>query len=327
MLSLSVIIPVKNGERTLGLCLDSIRQQTIGKVVEILILDSNSSDKSCEIAAFFGAKIIPVQPGTFSHGGTRNIGAQEASGELLYYTVQDSRIAEADMLERMVSYFTDTEVQGVNGIQGVPSELDKNPAVWFQRFSTPVPEIFHFKINEFAKISPKQQLQYCRWDNVNAMYRRSALLYVPFKRVDFAEDALWALDALSKGYKLVRDSALLVYHYHHHDFKYTFRVIYIINYGLLINFKTLPNIPIIYKPIAVNIYSIFKRKQIGFWKKVYWVWHNIVRHIAHLLSAIVFRLLNWVGINAVEKGLKVFCSTVPQGRQQNHSGQALKAVV
>lgn len=327
MLCVSVVIPVKNGEDTLGQCLQSIRQQTIGSAIEIVILDSNSTDKSRDIAASFGAKIIHIQPGTFSHGGTRNTGAQAASGDLLYYTVQDSRIAEPDMLERMSEHFDDPDVQGVNGIQGVAIELDKNPAMWFQRFSKPVPEVFHFPNNEFAKLTPQQQLQYCRWDDVNAMYRRKALLAVPFRRVDFAEDALWALDALSAGFKLIRDSSLLVYHYHHHDFKYTFRVVYIINYGLLIYFKSLPSIPNIFKPIAVNAYSILKRKQIGFFKKIYWIWHNVVRHIAHLLSAIVFRMLHWFGVSAVEKGLKLFCSTVPQGRQINPSAQTVKAVV
>ncbi len=327
MLSVSVVIPVKNGEDTLGKCLQSIRKQTIGRDVEIVILDSCSSDKSHEIATLFGAKIITVASGTFSHGGTRNTGAQEASGELLYYTVQDSWIAETDMLERMAYYFNDIDVQGVNGIQGVPMDLDKNPAVWFQRFSKPVPEVFHFHGNEFAKLARQEQLNYCRWDDVNAMYRRKALLAVPFRHVDFAEDALWALDALSEGYKLIRDSSLLVYHYHHHDFKYTFKVVYIINYGLLINFKSVPDIPNIFRPIAVNTYSILKRKQIGVWQKIYWISHNIVRHIAHLLSAIVFRFLNWMGVSAVEKGLKFFCSTIPQGRQTNLSGQANKAIL
>ena len=327
MLSVSVVIPVKNGESTLQQCLQSIRQQTIGKDVEIIILDSNSNDKSCEIASFFNAKIIHVASGTFSHGGTRNTGAQAASGDLLYYTVQDSRMAEIDMLERMASYFYDKDVQGVNGIQGVPMDLDKNPAMWFQRFSKPIPEVFHFPEKEFAKLTPQQQLQYCRWDDVNAMYRRTAILSVPFRRVDFAEDSLWALDALSNGFKLIRDSSLLVYHYHHHDFRYTFKVVYIINFGLLINFKSVPEIPNIFRPIAVNTYSILKRKHVSVWQKVYWIWHNIARHSAHLLSAIVFRLLNWMGVSAVEKGLKIFCSTVPQGRQTNSSGQVIKAIL
>ena len=207
MNSISVIIPVKNGEDTLEACLKSIDEQTIRSQIDILILDSCSTDKSCEIAKRFGATIINIPPGTFSHGGTRNTGAQYAKGSLLYYTVQDAKLSSPDMLEKMASHFTDMDVQAVNGIQGVPSEPDKNPAAWFQRFSKPMPETRWFKDMSFSKLSPRQQLEFCRWDNVNAMYRKNALLAIPFRPVNFAEDALWSLDALTNEYKLIRDSS------------------------------------------------------------------------------------------------------------------------
>ena len=315
MHTISVIIPVKNGEATLAACLKSIDEQTIRSQIDILILDSCSTDKSCEIAKRFGATIINIPSGTFSHGGTRNTGAQHAKGSLLYYTVQDARLSSTDMLEKMASHFTDIEVQAVNGIQGVPSEPDKNPAAWFQRFSKPMPEVRWFKDLSFSKLSPRQQLEFCRWDNVNAMYRRSALIAIPFRHVNFAEDALWSQDALINGCKLIRDSSLLVYHYHHHDFSYTFKVIYIINYGLLVHFKSLPVIPNIFHSIAVNVYSILKKKQINFLKKAYWIWHNVVRNFAHFSSATVFRFLHFLGMKYVDKGLQYFCSQVPQGRQ------------
>lgn len=315
MNSISVIIPVRNGEDTLQKCLQSIREQTIGSLVEILILDTNSTDNSRAIAESFGAKIFHIEPSSFSHGGTRNLGAEMASGELLYYTVQDARISSKDMLEKMASYFQDKDVQGVNGIQGVPSELDKNPAVWFKRFSKPIPEVRWFKNDTFSKLTSQQQLENCRWDNVNAMYRKDAIVCIPFKTVNFAEDAVWALEALTKGYKLIRDSSLLTYHYHYHDFSYTFRVVYIVHYGIMVYFKTLPKFPNFIKSIALNTYSILKKKEIGFAKKVYWIWHNIARNVAHFLSIATLRFLNLFGTKAVEKGLVFFCSQIPQGKQ------------
>ncbi len=315
MTSISVIIPVRNGEATLHQCLKSIREQTIGASVEIIILDTKSSDKSRTIAESFGAKIISVEPASFSHGGTRNLGAEIAKGELLYYTVQDARLATEDMLEKMAVYFQDKYLQAVNGIQGVPAEHDKNPAVWFKRFTKPVPEVRWFKNSSFSKLTPQQQLEYCRWDNVNAMYRKEAIINIPFKTVNFAEDALWSLDALSNGYKLIRDSSLLTYHYHHHYFVYTFKVVYIIHYGIMVNFKTLPTFPNILQAIALNIYSIVRKKELGFVKKVYWIWHNVARHSAHFLAVSTIRTLNLFGARAVEKGLFFFCAQVPQGKQ------------
>lgn len=315
MLNISVIIPVRNGEATLQKCLQSIREQTIGSSVEILILDTSSTDNSTSIAERFGAKVIHIEPVDFSHGGTRNLGAKMAAGELLYYTVQDARISSKDMLEKMASYFLDKDVQGVNGIQGVPSELDKNPAVWFKRFSIPVPEVRWFKNNSFSKLTSSQQLEYCRWDNVNAMYRKDAIVSIPFRTVNFAEDAIWAMEALTNGYKLIRDSSLLTYHYHHHDFSYTFKVVYIVHYGILVNFNTLPKFPNFIKSIALNTYSILKKKELVFAKKIYWIWHNIARNSAHFLSILTLRFLYLFGPKSVEKGLVFFCSQIPQGKQ------------
>ena len=87
---ISVVIPVKNGGKTLERCLDSLRNQINGRDLEIIILDSMSSDNSKEIGFSYGAIIIPIPNGTFNHGLTRNLGVQKSSGDLIYLTVQDA---------------------------------------------------------------------------------------------------------------------------------------------------------------------------------------------------------------------------------------------
>ncbi|MEO6838770.1 MAG: glycosyltransferase family A protein, partial [Ginsengibacter sp.] len=136
---ISVIIPVKNGAQTLEKCLIKIRSQTT-RDIEIIVLDSMSTDNSKEIALKYQAKVIEIPDGTFNHGLTRNLGVQHATGELIYLTVQDAWIADDDMLEKMSKHFEDTEVQSVTGMQATPHEKDKNPARWFKRYSEPVAE-------------------------------------------------------------------------------------------------------------------------------------------------------------------------------------------
>jgi len=45
----TVVVPTKNAERTLGACLASVRQQT-GHAVELIVVDNHSTDASVEIA-------------------------------------------------------------------------------------------------------------------------------------------------------------------------------------------------------------------------------------------------------------------------------------
>ena len=85
MPDITVIIPVKNGAETLHDCLKAITTQQYNGTIEIIILDSNSTDESVNMGIAYGAKIVKVEEGSFNHGLTRNTGANIATGELLYY--------------------------------------------------------------------------------------------------------------------------------------------------------------------------------------------------------------------------------------------------
>ncbi len=317
MCLISIIIPVKNGEATLVKCLSAIKKQTISHNLEIIVMDSMSTDNSRKIAEDYGAKIISIHDGTFNHGLTRNLGVKCAKGELIYFTVQDAYLAEDDQLQKMAAHFEDEEVQSVTGIQGIPGDIDKNPAIWFKRFSEPVPEMKQFPEDSFLNLSPQKQLENCRWDNVNAMYRRTTLETLPFTKTDFAEDAIWARDALLRGWKIIRNSSLVVYHYHHQTFRYNFKTAFIINYTFWKHFKIMPAVSLNPKPFVRNVYTLVRKKQLSFDKKTGWIIHNGIRHIADATSIFVFRMAYLFGKQKLlDKAYNHFCSVIPQGTLQ-----------
>lgn len=311
----SVIIPVKNGETTLENCLLSIRNQRVAGQVEIIILDSDSSDNSAEIASRYSARIIKINAEAFNHGLTRNIGVKAAESNFLYFTVQDAYFPENNHLEKMIAIFEDKELQGVTGIQGVPNDIDKNPAHWFKRISKPVAVYKHFPGGAFIKLSLKEQfLATQEWDNVNAMYRKKALEAVPFCDTQFAEDKLWAREALSAGMKLAFDPSLLVYHYHHRSFRYSFSVQYIVNYSFYKYFGLLPTLPALLKPLLIAGYRILKNSKLSFKQKVYWMKHNFFGLLGDFMSHAIFLIIiNLFGHKVLKKSFKVFCRRVPQG--------------
>ncbi|RYD81648.1 MAG: glycosyltransferase [Sphingobacteriales bacterium] len=313
-MKISVVIPIKNGAATLGLCLEKIRAQTIGDI-EIILLDSMSEDESKSIGLQYGATIVDIPPGTFNHGLTRNIGVQHASGDLIYFTVQDAWLAENDMLERMSVHFIDADVQAVCGHQATPwGHRDKNPAYWFKRYSDPETEVRHFPVPMFHKLSETEQFKLSGWDNVNAMYRKAALQKIPFRKTNFSEDWLWANDALRSGLKLVCDTAVVAYHYHHHSFKYRFRTQYIVNYQFYNQFNQLPRIPWSVLKFLRAAATIVKRNEVSLFKKPYWVLHNAGINAADFLSNCVFRLSLFFGKDKLlDRTYKLFCSEIPQG--------------
>lgn len=313
---ITVIIPVRNGEATLEKCLLALEKQTIAEQLEIIILDSCSTDKSVAIAIKHNAKVVSIANGTFNHGLTRNVGVQHSNGRLLYFTVQDAYLAENNQLEKMAAHFRDKELQAIVGMQAIPNDIDKNPARWFKRISVPVVTYYHYSPILFSGLSSKDKLTVVSvWDDVNAMYCKTAIEAIPFRETDFAEDKFWAIDALEAGYKIAFDPGLVVYHYHHNDFKYAFKVAYIINYNFYKYLKILPALPPFIKPLLTSLYRISKNEAISFVKKMYWSYHNLSGLTGHFLSHVTFIVIGKLfGDRALRQSFNFFCKAVPQGR-------------
>src|SRR4051794_37473943 len=93
MKSVSVVIPVKNGEgEFLEESLAAIRreEQSVGTTVELIIVDSGSTDNSVEIAHRYDATVIEIPPEEFGHGRTRNLAFEHTNGELICFLTQDA---------------------------------------------------------------------------------------------------------------------------------------------------------------------------------------------------------------------------------------------
>lgn len=317
-ISITVIIPVKNGEDTLVKCLNSIRQQTIGNDIEILILDSCSIDNSVQIAKDFGASVYNIPHGKFNHGLTRNEGVKYAKGEFIYFTVQDAYLPEKNQLEQMVAHFKDSQLMAVTGLQVVPHDKDKNPALWFRRFSKPGLVIKEITLARYQTLNNKEKYALTQeWDDVNAMYRKSALLLNPFEDTQFAEDKLWARSALLKGMKIAFDSSLIVYHYHHSTFSYSFNLQYTVNYYIYKHFHFYPAFPVFFKTYFNNIYQLWKNHLLSIKEKIYWSIHNFFRLSGYTISTILFIIIGkCFGNDTLDKSYNFFCKRVPQGKSK-----------
>jgi rhamnosyltransferase len=311
---ISIIIPVKNGASTIEACLKGIFSQTIKDIIEIIIIDSGSSDGTLEILNKFPVRLFQISPSAFNHGLTRNYGISMASGEFILLTVQDAIASTTNWLEIMFKHFINKEVMGVCGQQIVPHHPDKNPLEWFMPISEPGIQIIKFETGEFEKLDGKTQNSLCGWDDVNAMYRKSALLDTPFIETNFAEDAAWAKAALSKGYQLVYDNNAKVYHYHHHNFKFAFKRTYIGLYHTKLIFNYHRRFNHFFKQFSMIFYRTFLKKQVP-GKKIYWIYYNINILIAQYCASIVFNINSLLLRDAsFEKAYKYWVGQPPQGK-------------
>lgn len=105
----SVIVPAFNAEKTIEQCLMSLQSQT-HEMIEILVVNDCSSDKTCEIVAQISKtdKRIKLlnQPSNMGVSAARNRGIKEADGEFVCFVDSDDW-CEKDYVESMLKLFDD----------------------------------------------------------------------------------------------------------------------------------------------------------------------------------------------------------------------------
>ena len=86
----SVVIPGFNGAHELPQLLELLHNQTGIKDLEIVVVDSGSTDGTDTIAEADGCKVIRIPQSEFSHSHARMLGATAATGEYLLFMTQDA---------------------------------------------------------------------------------------------------------------------------------------------------------------------------------------------------------------------------------------------
>lgn len=218
MPSIDVVIPVKNGMPEIRRCIEALQAQSVA-IGRIIAIDSGSTDGTdAYLASRPGVELLRIDPSQFNHGLTRNLGWRQSDAELVFFTVQDARALGPDLLERLADGFADPQVSGVCGRQVVCPDVRHNPVEWYRPVSPPADARYRLgDARAFDAYAPERKRDMCAWDNVVAMYRRSALAAIPFREVSYGEDMLWAADALRSGGAILYRPSAQVCHFHLED--------------------------------------------------------------------------------------------------------------
>jgi len=87
IVKVSVVVIVKNAEKTIARCLSSIVEQT-HPPHEIIVVDGQSTDKTREIASQFPVRIA-MAPAKHTYGSSRNLGVKTATGDVIAFLDAD----------------------------------------------------------------------------------------------------------------------------------------------------------------------------------------------------------------------------------------------
>ncbi len=216
---ITVVLPVKDGGDDLRRCLEALARQVVEDDVEVVVIDSGSSDGSAELAHAHGAVVREIPPEEFNHGAVRNLAGRIGHGDVLVFTVQDAYAVDAHWLARLVAPLrADERIAGVYGRQ-LPHEDATPPEVWFLNFLYgPRPRL------QRAGSAAELSLDTTMFSNVNSAIRRSAWEPDGFaQNIIMSEDHEWARRALLDGWEIAYEPGAAVRHSHRYTVLQAFR--------------------------------------------------------------------------------------------------------
>lgn len=119
-MTISVIIPTLNAEKYMQPLLERLQSQTV-PVEEIIIVDSESTDKTLELAKVFSnVKILSIKRKEFNHGGTRAYAMEQAKGDIVLFLTQDALPTSNDYVEKLIAPFATDEAIAMTSGRQVP---------------------------------------------------------------------------------------------------------------------------------------------------------------------------------------------------------------
>lgn len=202
MTTCSIIIRTYNEEIHIAKLLDGIKQQTCNSAIkiEVIIVDSGSTDNTVNISKQKGAKIVTIKKEDFSFGRALNIGIQEASGDIIIMASGHTYPLFSNWIEKMIQPFISEKVAVVYGRQ-VGNEITQfSEHQVFDKWFPP-------------KSNSKQLNPFC--NNANCAIRKSLWESLPYdENLTGLEDIDWANKILNHGYYIVYDSEATVVHVH-----------------------------------------------------------------------------------------------------------------
>ena len=216
---ISVVIPVKDGGAELVRCLDGIARQAVDEPVEVVVVDSGSSDGSPDRARAAGAVVHEIPASEFGHGRTRNLGVQLATGDLVVFTSQDAVADNDEWLGRLSAAARGApDVGGADGRQR-PHADARPPEIFFLDF-------MYGPRARVQRLAPGEELTYqaTLFSNVNAAIPRSVLEQFPLRDdLTMSEDQEWSRRILRTGAALVYEPRAAVRHSHAYSVGSAFR--------------------------------------------------------------------------------------------------------
>jgi len=206
--SVTVVVPVRNGEQTIQPLLESLQKLDYDSdKIELIVVDGNSTDKTREIVKKYPVKLVVEEKKGLNVA--RNTGIKSGNGKIVAFTDSDC-IVPVNWVTKIVENFKDSKVGCVGGSakaldNDFVSQYADNSIVRLMPFFT--------KREKLDKVKPF----FRHPAGCNMAYRRKVAEEVGYfdENIQYGFDEVEFADRICKaGYKMVLDPKVSVWHKH-----------------------------------------------------------------------------------------------------------------
>jgi rhamnosyltransferase len=266
----SVVIPTFNAGPGFEELLRKLDAQERDFELEIVVVDSGSTDGTAELAAGYGAFLHRIPKADFDHGATRDLGISLSSGEYVALTVQDAVPLDEQWLSAMVENLRkDSRIAAVYGRHVPRSDAGIMTRALVGNLAVADLERREQEIQDQARyrsLPPAQRRRLAAFDNVSSCLRRRVWEEFPFGEASFAEDLRWGKKVVEAGHTIVYEPRSVVVHSHERGPLYDLRRHYVDQLVLaeLFGARMVPSLPrlILSIPYATrHVYSLLRRQE------------------------------------------------------------------
>lgn len=227
-MKVSLIIPTYNGEKYLEKLLNCLLNQGIS--VEILLVDSQSTDETIAVAKKFEGQVqvISIAKESFNHGATRNMAFRKCTGDIVIFMTQDALPVDNGAVERLLRGFSSEDIAAVYGRQ-IPYKESPEYEKLTRAFNYPEEKRI-WREEDIETYGVKSYF----FSNAFAAYRRTAWEQVGGfdEQILTNEDMLIAAKFLHQGFALAYVPDAQVYHSHKFSLREDYRRNYKIGYTM-----------------------------------------------------------------------------------------------
>jgi rhamnosyltransferase len=208
----SIIILTLNSENKLKKLLPLIKRQSL-QPEKILVIDSSSQDKTCEVAKENSCQVAVIERKDFDHGGTRALAGKYLNSDIFLYLTDDIIPFNNIAFEKLISVFKDEKIAAAFGRQ-VPYSETNIFGKHLRYFNYPdLPYIREYKDRE------KYGIKTVFLSDSFCAYRKTCLEKIGwFKEgLILGEDSYAGAKFILEGYKISYVSDSMVYHSHNYS--------------------------------------------------------------------------------------------------------------